>query len=384
MGESTSMREIRLYGVTHALIASEGFMREKVFEVAPPYNLREHVGNEHEAVGLELCDYTLSDLDTFYEERCMNQFRGNKIFRDIRALFNDAGLQLDFLDDPRIAMSLQPRLQEFIDRVTGMLRYTPDNVSWYKQAKFYEVIALYEYLTAVLREQIMFESLARSTASVAFMGYAHALALASDPQAQETLGVDVAELYHIYPDIELGELRWMVHEWDVISLDSVIKEVEADELAVEAGKTALETEMVKRRHNAFSIGRVLDKGSPEPDYVGNFYYSGPAAKSLFELFIDERDGENFKGRICDVIGDAVVEGTISNGCVEFLKVYVKEKTPNPNVVPLYYGGVTDRDGMVRGKWDDTPENVKYGYAFCMHPFIRGKAMTRHLDERRYE
>ena len=104
------------------------------------------------------------------------------------------------------------------------------------------------------------------------------------------------------------------------------------------------------------------------------------AKELFQRFLD------LKG-LCDKTDfEMILESGRSIGCVgeEFLKVYDKEKTPNPNVVPLYYGGVTDRDGMVRGKWDETPENVKYGYAFCMHPFIKGRAMTKLLDERRYE
>jgi hypothetical protein len=377
------MKEVKLYGVTHA-IGVDGLFREKTLEVAPPDNLLEHVGERHGIAGLELTSYPLDDLDSFYEELCMGVFKGNKFFRDLKLFLHNEGFGIEYLDDPRVVGYLQPRLHRFIDSVQGKLMYSPDDVGFLKEAKFQEVLILFDYLNAFVRDKYIREQLARSTATVAFMGLAHATLLAYDEELQEDLGIKVTELHHIQPDTTENELISLCYKWDVVSLDSRITEVKDDELKTLAEEISLENEITKRRHNAFSIGRVLDGDAPEPDYIGNFYYSGSSALSLFELFIDEVTGTSFKGRVFDVIGDAIVEGTISNGSVEFTKVYDPKKTPSKDTAPLFYQGHTDDDGMIRGRWETDIGKVGYGYCFNMHPFIKGRAMVKHLDLHRYE
>jgi hypothetical protein len=84
----------------------------------------------------------------------------------------------------------------------------------------------------------------------------------------------------------------------------------------------IELEMRKRLIKAKEFGRV----TPEkmPDFIGNFDNSLP--KGLFEMFIEEREGDNISGTIEDVYGTATFEGVLSDTEIRFTKHYIPEKS----------------------------------------------------------
>lgn len=113
---------------------------------------------------------------------------------------------------------------------------------------------------------------------------------------------------------------------------------------------------VKRQYKALKEGRVTDE---EPDFIGTWDIDVPA-KSIFEMFIEKKDGASVSGRIEDTLGTAEFSGSIERPGVithiKFTKIYNKSATL-VGAVPhkIYYSGRSDNEDMVSGT---------FGYTDC--------------------
>lgn len=84
----------------------------------------------------------------------------------------------------------------------------------------------------------------------------------------------------------------------------------------------IELEMKKRFINAKQLSRVTPEKNP--DFIGNFNKDYPSG--IFEMFIEEKNGDDFKGTAEDCLGTATVKGTLSNTEISFIKHYIPEKS----------------------------------------------------------
>lgn len=116
----------------------------------------------------------------------------------------------------------------------------------------------------------------------------------------------------------------------------------------------IELEMRKRLINAKELGRIVPEKNP--NFIGNFDHG--FSKGIFEMYIDENEGGNIKGKIEDVYGTATFEGVLSDTEISFTKHYLTEKSSVE---------ASDCDLEYKGKYH--PEIDKYlgRFVFKDHP-----------------
>jgi len=224
-----------------------------------------------------------------------------------------------------------------------------------------------------IREDRMFGFLSKGNFDTAVVSQAHADTLAASPELQARLGLRVAEylrvepLHNGYPITDDNAPTSITSQ----KLPSQLYAPDPYEVAMDAHGHAITRERYRRRYNAFSIGRVLGRREMSPDYLGRFYITGPAEKSLFELHVEDRAGSEFTGTIYDILGTATAEGEITPDGLEFRKVYDKTTVLERNIVPLNYRGTINPDtGTVLGRYAGDRDKIEWGMCFVMRPYDR--------------
>ena len=84
----------------------------------------------------------------------------------------------------------------------------------------------------------------------------------------------------------------------------------------------IELEMKKRLIRAKELSRITPDKTP--DFLGNFDHDLP--RGIFEMFIQEKDGNYISGVIEDCYGTAIFKGTISDTEVSFIKHYIPDQS----------------------------------------------------------
>lgn len=374
------MREIVLVGAKHAVTISSAINTVRC-EVAAPEDFAEVTGlSEGGTVALEIAPntrafhlptdvgfpYTIPFDDRYLHpgetERKYEDPRGQGLFGNLKAVLLDTGHPVDPLDHQRWA-DLTHDFAKILDEswVWSYMGMTARQARLVRHAQ-----VLGHFMDSTLREDYMFDQIAQSKAEVVVIGRAHADRLAVHESLQERAGVKIAELLRLEPDVEA---HFYPHDtW----LDSYLYPVSLSAAKEDAKLHDIERELHRRRYNAHSIGRVLDRKEPEPAYLGRFYISGDAEDSLFELHIHDQNGDQFSGMIHDCLGDATVEGTISNGRICFTKTYIEGTVmPGKNYQPLHYvGELNDRAGQFEGRYGTSSENGLRP-VFTMRDFEKG-------------
>ena len=227
---------------------------------------------------------------------------------------------------------------------------------------------LMNLIDRVLREDAMFKNIAASGADVAVIGAGHADRLAADSGLQEKLGITVAEHVRIVPDEDYIRGAYLPSGSVV---PSRLVHPTDEEVANSGRVNTVGRELATRRHNAYTIGRLLDRRAPAPDYLGMFTVGQLAADSLFELSITNRIGNEFEGDIKDVLGDAHVTGSFSEGQMEFIKNYLPGASdPDVTEEPIYYAAEATTDPTLpqyTGRYSTSPRvlGVRGGPLFRM-------------------
>lgn len=380
------MREIVLVGAKHAVTISSAIDTVRC-EVAAPEDFARATGlSWGDTVGLEVAPDALpihlpSDARFPYQvpwqdksiqadggEEKYKDPRGQGLFANLKAVLSGAGHPVDPLDHQRWA-DLTHNFAGVLDEswFWSYMGMTARQAGLVRHAR-----VLGHFIDSTLREDHMLDQIAQSKAEVVVIGQAHADRLAAHESLQERAGVKIAELLRLEPDVET---RFYPNDtW----LDSYMYPVSIAMAKEDAKLHDIERILNRRRYNAHSIGRVLDRKEPEPAFLGRFYISGDAEDSLFELHIHDQNGEQFSGMIHDCLGDATVEGTISNGRICFTKTYIEGTVvPGKNYQPLHYvGELNDKAGQFEGRYGTSSENSSHP-VFTMRNF--GKHARRALD-----
>src|SRR3990167_4630395 len=338
------MREIALIGAEHGVTVTSSFMSSH-HEVKPPPNFYEYTGVEPKAnVAIENCVPAERDI-TGYTPRYCDFIGATQLFTDLATDLNGHGINVIDIDDPRLVHHVQQPIAESLTDL-HYANYSGEGfLSHRQQRKRGFARSLMQFINSNLREDIMFSNLGTSNAEWAVMGQGHADILYCDEELQAKLGIQVVDYDRISPDLDLD----YPPGYGQAVLSYMYKPNER-EVANDARLRVIERELDRRRYNAYSIGRVLGRKQPEPAFLGRFFIGGWAAESLFELTITDRDGKTFQGVVKDVLGDAVVEGTIDDKSVNFVKSYDLATTAKGSYKPVYYEGVMDRDsGQFEGR-----------------------------------
>lgn len=376
------MREIKLYGVNHALSYSTTFS-QGVKEVALPTDLVEHLNLDGlSVIGLESTAEQAAFPRLIDDEYGISGLKGSQFFRDANSTLENIGASIAHLDDARLTRYVQPDLNGRIDRLVSKSIYNLDYFGFNDMRRLGFARTLFDFINTNLREELMYSKLKDSTANVVIIGQGHAEPLAASDELQDALGIRVVEYHRIEPDIDLANPQLSdirPYEYGV-SIDSRIVTPALSDIQTTAQSINLEKKISRRRFNAYSIGRVLGRRCVEPTYLGNFYIGSPAADSLFEMHILDRSGHDFSGIVYDVLGDATVQGSSKDDKIEFTKTYIPDRTISDGVVPIFYEGSSrTNDRTIEGRWDQTPEGVKFGYVFRMCNYEIGKLAIDTLD-----
>ncbi len=376
------MREVVLVGAKHAVTINSAIDTVRC-EVAAPEDFADVTGlSEGGTVALEIAPnansfhlppevefpYQVPFEDRYLHpgesERKYKDPRGQGLFSNLKAVLSDAGHSVDHLDHQRWA-DLTHEFAGVLDEawVWSYMGMTARQAGLVRHA---QVLGL--FIDSTLREDYMLDQIARSKAEVIVVGQAHADRLAVHESLQERAGVKIAELLRLEPDVE--NHFYPHNTW----LDSYLYPVSTSVAKEDAKLHDIERELHRRRYNAHSIGRVLDRKEPEPAFLGRFKISGDAEDSLFELHIHDQNGEQFNGMIHDCLGDATVEGTISNGTKTYIDGTV---IPGKKYQPLHYvGELNDKAGQFEGRYGTSSENGSRP-VFTMRNF--GKGVRKALD-----
>lgn len=382
------MREIQVVGAIHA-ISVPTFVGREVLEVQPPADFIETLGlDAKDKVALELFPGARNlpnhyhelfahaepkDFESQREYEHWLRFRrlgGGFFFRELGDHLDNSGIAVYEIDDRRLAYELGGQIAQRLGTL-GIRYGYHDGWTRREQAQYARTRALAGYVDSTLREDHMFANLANTDANVVILGRAHADRLSTDAWLQESLGVKVAETWYVEP---CDEDFWP-SPFSRTPVAGILRGATPAELQWNARNAAIQRELERRRHNAFSIGRILNQEEPAPDFLGHFYISGVTEESLFELAIEERDGHAFQGTIRDVCGNATVEGEISSDGISFLKTYdVDMCDPDRTFLPLHYSGKWRDDmGGYDGRYTHAPEEQQGyggGKVFWMVPFSK--------------
>lgn len=377
------MRELQLIGAAHGTTA-EWALGPKFFEVDPPEGLADILSTTGGAKSIAIeaiPGHELSAGVPNYEadvsfETALVLARGQLLFGSLAKELTAQGHTVTGIDSERIRAGVYPKLlgtiaKHFVWQYLGDGMLTPRQERRIKHSR-----AIIEHIDSSVREEHMFRELAEGDFDAAILGQAHADVLAADERLQRQLGLQVVDYVQILPDVS-GDNP------PIFSRDSVPSRTHIptpDELADLARRHAVSRELARRKYNAYSVGRILGRGHAEPNFLGRFYITGPAASSLFELFVHEQDGADFTGAAYDAVGDAAVEGTLSSDEIAFTKIYDPSTVLSPDIRPLFYHGtINPDDGAIDGRWEINREHISGGFLHSMVPFER-KAI-RALDKK---
>lgn len=384
------MRKIELYGATHAVTVRDSLFGYKtIHAVAPPEGLLPHLAT-YPSVGVETTRTRL-DPNSFeewtYQDIGVDRITTNSFFDTVEVGLRNSGIEIEYLDDERYIHNIQPRLLARVVRLKQKERsieteeYGMFGLKDERRRGFAR--SLLQLIDVDLRERTLFKNIASSNAAAYIIGAAHADTLAGNPDLQEQLGVRVSEYYRIGDELE-QEIRRQGRVPTGAVLPSTITTPTQENIALGKRNNDTHRRLIQRQYNAYSTGRILPRNSREPDMLGRFYITGPAEESLFEIHIEDRDGDAVCGKIYDLIGDAEFTGTINSDEMNIRKVYDPSSTlEHPDVLkPIIYEGDT-YDGTIQGSWG--PENGErsmngriWGYVFRAQSY-RGKNTVRNLN-----
>lgn len=377
------MKDIVLVGAKHGVTVSGGMFGAVNCEVEPSFNLADEIGLEDRSrIAVEIFPRALNEqivqpnatnwdevnYDLLDRARALH---GEYFFRTLAANLLAQDHAVMPVDDERLCDVVAKdafRLQD--------LSYHDDDEGFYsRKIKLWSRLrAKQNYFNSTLREDALFRNIrdVSSETDVVVVGLGHAARLSADESLQADLGIRVVRNYVVEPDVAYYQ---GFRNGDIVN--SRVRPAEASEIATEAQRTQVQRELDRRRHMTHAVGRVLGSKASEPDFLGRFRITGCAADSLFELFVDDHDGVTFRGRMSDILGDAVVQGELDDSSIVFEKVYdLSTVEPQRQFVALTYTGKQDEAGKYEGRWRPSEQSFG-GYVFRMIPF--GKNAIRSLE-----
>lgn len=366
------MKEILLVGAVHGVSVSSMF-GSRHHEVEPPENFASTLGVSSGAnIAVELYPGATdepTDMDQMNDRQLDRYFllKHDLLFRIIaKSLAATGKYRVLEVDDPcldRAKFSAAKKIAHIEDSIKPY--------SWPTQSqerRLGHARTFIDLIDRVLREDAMFRNIATSEADVAIIGMAHADRLAADAALQEELGITVAEHVRIVPDE--AYIREAYLSSGSVVPSHFIHPID-EEIAENGHINTVGRELATRRHNAYTVGRVLDRRTAAPDYLGMFMIGQLAADSLFELSITDKQNSDFEGTIKDVLGDASVSGSFSEGQVQFVKTYLPEVSdPAVYKTPIYYGAEATSDPTLpqyTGRYS-TSSKTRGGPLFRMTPY----------------
>lgn len=387
------MREIDLVGAIHGVAIHSRIGGVSHFEVEPPVDFVDQLEFDQgakvaieAAPGGELTAGVFQDPDVdnlSAYERAWAVMRAQAFFGAASRMLTQAGFIVEGIDDNRLRNHVCAEHLALLGDFGADDMYDLNLPRW-RQRKLGHSYALLRFLDSSVREDLMLRRLSQGDYSGVIIGQAHADILAATPELQDRLGVEVVRYrradvrYRGKPLSDKNRPRYSDEH-----VDAYLYEPDPQELAKDAQEHVVQKELSRRKYNAFRIGRVLSRRDPRPDYIGRYFMSGLAEASLFELRIDDRAGQDFKGTVYDVLGNAAVAGTISSSSIDFVKTYEPKTTSRESAVqPLrYIGRANQQSGNFYGRYRLVGEDTRWGYGFVMTPFDR--LAVRRLNDRGY-
>jgi hypothetical protein len=311
-------------------------------------------------------DTPVDIIDMSYEQfERRSLLKGDFFFGAVGRILRSRGNEVIEIDDPELCA----KKLELARKVTALSDNKFRNNDWLpnkKERRLGRALATIDLIDSVLREDHMLEAIPASDAGVVILGRAHADQLAANRALKEKLALTVKEYVWVVPDdtnFRSGLVDRNEHA------PSYLYTLSISEIREAAHLHTIRRTLDTRKHNAFTIGRVLGASAPPPDYLGRFYLFGLTAHSMFELAIGDRNGSEFSGKIMDVLGDAEVEGSFDQDGVKFTKRYViGQSFPAISSDPIYYRTTeVSTRGVYSGRYDLEPD-TRHGCVFNMVNF----------------
>lgn len=284
---------------------------------------------------------------------------GIHYWQQIEALCKEKGLPVVYLDDVGLVLEasrhyweaqelnyLAEQMQSFTDEVGD------DHLSRAKERlrEAYAHLIISYYTIEVLREEKLLETIDNQKPEVVILGKAHGDILMLRPELLETRGIEVARYQTEIIDEEL----------------SVFPSV-----ALDAGEV-LERTLLIRSYYAVTQCRI----DPErqPDYIGYCQESESIPEvGLFEMYV-KKTGE-FAGTIIDLLGDATMEGIITDQGVEFVKKYDPEQSV-PNAAAA--GEITYVGEMSGDRYVGEYKTSRHSGKFVLQKYLPGQRLIEEL------
>lgn len=372
-----------VFGVKHSVNIPNWLVPDVigVHQVRLPKDLGDRLSGSR-TIGVE--DTGIPDFDNEefrYSQAGDDAIKAGRFFENAAQLAHGLGKTVEYLDDVQLVHHVQPKLSVRLDQIRrkdNRLYTLDDFLSQNEERSRGFAASLLSLINHDLRERTMFRRIAESDVDTVFLGQAHADILAGDPALQQTLGIQVTKYLRIEPE-NTQDLSNRHVPYDA-EFESSIKSPHPEEVQADYHKASIEKRNARRRFNAHSIGRILSAKSAKPDYLGRFYITDVSASSLFELHINDKNGDQVQGTVYDLIGDATVVGTFSKGGEVNLSKTYDPSTVHPEtrgIQPLIYTGQFDEKGFLTGKWGQA-YGEKPSIVFVAKEFS-GKDTVRALD-----
>lgn len=355
---------MKLYGVMHGgAVGLAGFELGK-FSVEPAPEIIDAISQlpPNSAVGIETIPGGLdgsADLDgfVFHDD--------DKVYwQELVDATEEHGHSVVYLDSLDLHKAAAKRNHEAnVLRQVQMgfsdLRIEPGKEREVEEIRF-ALRASFNYIFQVQREDAIFERLKATRPDVAVVGMAHGDQIMMLPELVDEL--DVAEYWQGF----VPEFQASFHNLDhlaIIPRQQYLEPGEPDPFLV------AEREQAIRWHNAVSLGRITT--GERPAFIGS-WRPDCRPDGLFEVHVEQRNGNNVRGTIIDALGTAHFTGEVTDERIRLEKEYDPAQVLTTSYIsgPIVQAAEADADGLYTGEW----------YAVDRPSSYRGELIIKQSDK----
>ena len=342
---------MKLYGVTHGGAYEFGGFALDRWQVNPAPEILDNIAQlpSNSTVAVEAVEEAFEGLDM---QGAAFQEKDLAYWEEIIEASRRHGHSVVYLDDLSLHIESAKKYAEATDLERILLGLSEYSVAEGKERDVEEVKfalkAVSDYIFKVRREDVIFERLRTSKPDVAVIGVAHGDQLILTPNLATELGV-TGYWHGIVPaprDVNIFDIDRLAN----IPWRQYLELGEPDPAFVG------EREQAIRWYRAATLGRVT-VGEP-PALIGSWEVSC-RPYGLFEVHVDEQNGNNFRGTIIDTLGDAPFSGYVTDSKLRLVKEYDPSRALAADYLrgKIIHDATADSDGLYTGTWysDEHPE-----------------------------